>query len=403
MSGVLDGVRVLTLEHWVALPGATAILADWGAEVIKIEHPQTGDAARGYQAFDLSGVITPLNPIFEADNRNKRSLGLDLTRPEGVAVLHRLVREADVFATNLLPQSVARLGCDEATLRALNPSLVYLHFTGYGTQGPDANREGYDYAAFWARSGIMSLLGEPDMPPVTQRPGMGDHTTSLAIVSGIMGALYHRARTGEGQRVEVSLLRTALWVLSIDVHACLFSGQPVARTSRTAAGNPLFNYYRTSDGHWIQLIMLQPDRFWPAFCEAIGQPAWRDDPRFATMAARRANRQELIALLDAIIATKTRDEWARIFDAHGIFWGRVQQVHEVLADPQTQASGAVDQVTSDGGQAIPLLRSPVEFSATPAKLQRRAPEVGQDTELLLLEHGFTWEEIAALKEAGAIS
>jgi crotonobetainyl-CoA:carnitine CoA-transferase CaiB-like acyl-CoA transferase len=401
-SNLLKGVTVLALESAAALPAGTALLAEWGARVIKIEDPRGGDMVRGYQAVDLGGVPSPLNPVFEPDNRNKLSLGLDLKTEEGVQVLHRLVRHCDVFACNLLPKTVTKLRCDYDTLRAINPRLIYVYLSGYGPRGVEAGRPAYDYAAFWARSGIMSLLGEPDAPPVSQRPGMGDHTTSIMVAAATLGALYHRAVHGVGQRVDVSLFRTALWVLTIDLHTMLFTSQPVRRLSRYEVGNPLFNYYRTKDGRWIQLIMLQADRHWPAFCEAIERPEWRDDPRFSSLEARRRNARELVTLLDEVFSTKTFDEWARILDAAGIFWGKVQEPYEVLQDPQVRENGWIGEV-GEGDDRIPLLKSPVDFSETPGELVSRAPEVGQHTEEILLEHGYSWDEIVALKEKGVIS
>ncbi len=401
MSGPLSGVRVVELGIWVAVPSAAAILADWGADVVKIEPPD-GDPLRGLAATGLVPYQPDVNPAFQLDNRGKRSVVLDLRRPDGRAAAHRLVDAADVFLTNLRRQKLAGLGMDADTLRARNPRLVYAGLTGYGTEGPERDRAAFDYAAFWARSGIMASLGEPEGPPPTQRPGMGDHMTGLGMAGAIAAALYARDRTGAGQELRMSLFQTGLWMLGSDVQAALTTGYCHRPGGRAAAPNPLFNFYRTRDGRWIHLIMLQPDRHWTAFCRAVGRPDLTADARFANAVERFQHCRDLIAILDPLFAARSFAEWAAALDAEGCYWGTVQLVEDVVEDPQAAAIGAFAQVTLPDGRPLRMVKSPVGFADTPAAPRGPAPELGQHTEEVLLELGFDWEAIGRLKDAGVL-
>jgi len=401
MSGPLDGVRVLELGIWVAMPAAAAVLADWGANVVKIEPPD-GDPLRGLAATGLVPFQPDVNPTFQLDNRGKRGIVLDLRTPEGRDVAHALVRRSDVFISNIRLQKLAALGMDYATLRTVNPRLVHATLTGYGAAGPERDRAAFDYAAYWARSGIMASLGEPEGPPPTQRPGMGDHMTGLGMAGAIAAALYARDRTGSGQEVRMSLFHAGLWMLGSDVQVALTTGYCHTPGGRQAAPNPLFNFYRTRDGRWLHLIMLQPDRHWRQFCETLALTDLVDDPRFATAPVRFQHCRELIALLDPIFARHTLAEWAETLDRGGCYWGRVQTVEEVAADPQAEAIGAWATVVLPDGQEIRVVSSPVGFGETPAAVRGSAPELGQHTEEVLLEAGFGWDDIARLKDRGVL-
>jgi formyl-CoA transferase len=291
---------------------------------------------------------------------------------------------------------------DYGTLRDINPRLVYAGLTGYGTQGPEQDRAAFDYAAFWARGGIMASLGEPEGPPPTQRPGMGDHMTGLGIAGAIAAALFARDRTGVGQEITTSLYENGLWMLASDVQVAITTGYCHVPMGRAAAPNPLFNFYRTKDDRWLHLVMLQPDRHWAAFCRALGRDDLRDDGRFATALIRFQHCRELIAILDPIFASRPLEEWARILDAEDCYWGRVQTVAEVADDPQTAAIGAFADAALPDGRPLRVVRSPIGFGATPAAVQGPAPELGQHTEEVLLEAGYDWKEIARLKDAGAL-
>jgi crotonobetainyl-CoA:carnitine CoA-transferase CaiB-like acyl-CoA transferase len=401
-EGPLTGVKVVEAGIWVAAPAAGAILADWGADVVKLEDPKRGDPLRALAATGLLPRGLEINPVFLVDNRGKRSVAIDITKPEAAPVLHRLVSDADVFVTNLRTQVLERVRLSYPDLNNINPKIVYASLTGYGTSGPEAHRAAFDYAAFWSRGGVMASLGEPDQPPPTQRPGMGDHTTALAMAGAISAALVARQRTGRGQHLRFSLLRTGIWFQAADVQVCLSSGIGYEPAGRSRAPNPLFSQYRTKDERWIHLIMLQADRHWPDFCRAIGREELRDDPRFKTIDERKENREALISLIDDIVKTKTEAEWGEIFDRHGVYWGRVQSVAEVVEDEQARASGAFQPVTMPSGASGEVVAAPADFSDTPAQPRSASPELGQHTEEVLLELGYTWEDIAGLKESGTI-
>lgn len=402
MAGPLQGVQVIELAQWVAAPGACAILADWGAEVVKVE-PPAGDALRGFMALAASlSAPTSFNYFWEHDNRNKKSLVVDLKHPRGREIIYRLVGKADVLVSNLLPSRLRGFGLEYEALSQLNPRLVWANLTGYGRAGPEGERKGFDYAAFWARAGIMGMLGEPEGLPYPQRPGLGDHMASMLLAGAIAAALFNREHTGQGQAVDVSLFNTGVWAMAMDISGVLITGQEPPKVSRRQAGNPLFNYYRTSDGRWLQLAMIQSDVYWPAFCRALSREDWQEDPRFRSHALRRENSAQLIALLDGVFATRPLKGWGERLDGEGLIWAPAQTLLEVTQDPQAQAAGFFTPVSHPTAGEIRLVRSPAKFSATPASIHHPAPELGQHTEEVLLEAGYSWEDIASLKEAGVI-
>lgn len=399
MSGVLEGVRVLEVGGWGALPLACAILADWGAEVIKVENPQGGDGFRG---------LTTVEGTYAGDcwwhlyNRGKKSLALDLRAPGGREVLDRLVPHTDILVTNLRPAALEKYRLDYETLRSLNPGLIYGRLTGYGTQGPDAELPGFDYSAFWARSGIMDRVSEPGRAPRPIRPGLGDNTTSLAIAGGLSAALFRRERTGMGQEVHFSLYHSAVWALAMDLQAALTLGHDLPHNDRTRAANPLWNTYETQDGRWIQLAILTPDRYWPNFSRAVERPHLQEDPRYATTEARAQHCQELVKAIGEIMAQRPLEEWERRFREHDVIHARVQRPSETLEDPQAWAN---EFFVAVNGPERPrtLVNSPVRFRGDPSQVNGVGPELGQHTEEVLLELArYSWEELEVLKDAGAI-
>jgi crotonobetainyl-CoA:carnitine CoA-transferase CaiB-like acyl-CoA transferase len=399
MPGPLTGIRVVELGLWVAGPSAGGVLADWGAEVVKIE-PPAGDPFRGMY-LAVAGMSAPVNPPFELDNRGKRSIALDLATPEARAVALQLVERADVFVTNARPAALARAGLDWETLQARCPRLVYARVTGYGETGPDADRPSYDVGAFWSRAGIAAALADAQGRPPYQRGAMGDHTAGVALAGGVSAALLARERTGRGQLVTTSLLRIGAFVLGWDVNAALRLGMDAVPMQRDWVPNPVINGYRAQD-RWFWLLGLQGQRHWPDLVRAVEKPEWLDDPRFATMAARREHARELIAALDAVFAERTLAEWIPRFDAAGLWWAPVQTALELTQDPQAAAAGTfVDVPLNEGGTAR-MVATPLDFSGTPWAPAGPTPECGQHTEELLLELGFDWERIGALKEKGAI-
>lgn len=395
MAGPLEGIRVVELGVWVAGPAAGCLLADWGADVVKIEPPGIGDPARTFSR--MLGADLPSNPIFENDNRSKRSIALDLSKPAGLAIAHELLARADVFVTNVRMAGLVRLGLDPKSLQARNPRLVYGAISGYGFAGPDADRAAYDIAGFWARSGIAAALTSRGQHPPFQRGGMGDHNAGLALAGGISAALFRRERSGEGQLVTTSLLREGLYTLSFDLSVAVRFGVGIAVADRASMGNPCINNYCDCEGKWFWLVGLEGERHWPPLARAVGHPEWIDDPRFAGPAQRAANARELIALLDAVFATRTRAEWGRIFDAeHELWWAPVQSADEVLADPQVHAAGGFVEVP-DGDTTTLLPATPVDFEATPVAPRAMAPALGEHSDAILAELGRGRDEIAALR------
>ncbi|MGH7898218.1 MAG: CaiB/BaiF CoA transferase family protein [Candidatus Binatia bacterium] len=397
--GPLAGIKVVEMGVFVAGPATAAVLGDWGAEVIKIENPQGGDPIRALMALGLVPFEPVINPALELDNRNKRSVTLDVQKAEGRAVLLRLLEQADVFVSNIRARALERLGLGYRDLKAVNPRLIYATLSGYGTRGPDKDRAAFDYAAFWARSGAMASLGEPGGPPPTQRPAMGDHPAGLALAGAVSAALYHREKSGEGQEIHLSLFQAGLWMMASDIETALISGRGYTPTGRLVP-NPLWNHYQAGDGKWFHLVMLQADRYWPAFCEAIGEPELAADDRYDGVVKRAENAAALIEKFDRVFAAKDRAEWAEIFDRYDLIWAPVQTVLEASADPQALALDSFATVTHRTGADIRILKSPVEFGATPPAIRRAAPELGEHTEEVLLENGYSWEDLAALREKG---
>lgn len=403
MDGALHGIRVVEVAQWWFVPAAGAVLADWGADVLKIEHPVSGDPARGLVTSGLVPATGGVNFMIEQPNRGKRSIGIDLANPAGLEILYRLVATADVFLTNFLPAARRRLRIDVEDIRRVNPRIIYARGHGQGTRGPDEEKGGYDAASFWSRGGLANALTPPGAPaPVMQRGAFGDSIGALTVAGGIAAALFRRERTGEPSVVDVSLFGTALWVLAPDVIASKLLGADLPAGDRTQAPNPIVNSYRTKDGRWLFLNMLQPDRYWADLCARLGRPDLIIDPRFADGRVRSENRVECIRVLDSVFAERTLAEWREaLADAEGV-WAPMQTPREVHSDPQALANGYLPEVDRGDGTRFTLVASPVEFDRTQPKL-RPAPDLGQHTEEVLLELGFSWEEMARYKETGAVS
>ena len=387
MAGPLEGLRVIELGVWVAGPAAGGILADWGADVIKIE-PPAGDPAR---TFGRMLGIPPRDrqhesPPFEMDNRGKRSVVLDLTTDDGRAHALDLLTDADVFITNIRAGALRRIGLDFESLTAANPRLVYGLITGYGNDGPDADRPAYDVAAFWARAGLAHLLTRPGDTPPFQRGGMGDHSVGMTLAGAVCAALVARTRTGAGQLVSTSLYRQGAYTVSFDLTTFLISGQPIAIGQRETMGNPCMNNYTAGDGRRFWLVGLQGDRHWPALCAAVGRPEWMLDERYATARARAVNAAGLVAELDAVFAAKPLDEWAEAFGAQPeLFWSPINSMEDVVADEQFHAGGGVVYVPAQDGSSVPMVATPADFSATPCDVRGCAPALGEHTEGLLAD------------------
>lgn len=380
----LANLRVVELGVWVAAPSAAALLADWGADVIKVESP-AGDPMR--QVFGSLGIDSDMpNPAFSLDNRGKRSVVLDLRGPEDRRHLEELVATADVFITNLRPDSLEGLGLEPAATAARHPHLVYCSISGYGLRGDDRNRPTYDIGAFWARSGLSMQMADEAGNPLNARGGIGDHITGLAALGGLLAAVLEQRATGQGRVVEVSLLRTGTYVLGWDLGLQMTLGKVARAESRARNQAPLMNPYRAGDGRWFFLTGLEAGRHIAAVLRALGHPELLDDPRFADAASIRRNRSEVISILDEIIAGAPLEVWEKRFDEEGVWWAPAQTPSEVVDDPQLLANGGVVEI--DGGERGGGQRSvngPVNFAGSPRTRCAPVPALGQHTDEVLAE------------------
>jgi crotonobetainyl-CoA:carnitine CoA-transferase CaiB-like acyl-CoA transferase len=397
---VMRGVRVLEVAEWGFVPSAATILGDWGAEVVKIEHPRHGDPIRGLVTAGLIPGASGRNFFVEHLGRHKRSLGLDLAHPAGRALLDRLLVDTDVFLTSFLDDARARLHLTYEDVRRTNPRIVYARGHGQGRHGPDARRGGYDGVSFWARGGVADRLGTPGRPPLQQRPAFGDFIGGLAIAGGVAAALLHRERTGEGLEVDVSLLGTAMWVLSPDITAALLYGRMLpAAGEMPSPPNPLVGTYFCADGKGLVLMMLQAERFWPLFAATIDRRDLLE--RHATAEQRRSQADAIRAELVAHFRTQPRAHWIGLLADSDCIWGPFQSPADLPDDPQVVANGyLLESPTPDG--VVRVCANPVQFGGEPPRVERPAQEAGAQTEELLLELGLGWDEIAGLKASGAI-
>lgn len=399
-EGIFAGLKVIDCASFVAAPAAATILADFGADVVKIEPPGSGDPYRSLGSFP--GLpASALNYFWMLDARSKRSLVLDLKSAEGRAVLCRLATNADVFITNF-PRSVRqRLGITYDTLSALNPRLIYASFTAYGEVGPEAEKSGFDSTAWWARSGLMDLVRtDSTTAPARSVPGMGDHPSAMTLYAAIATALFRRERTGRGGHVSSSLLANGLWANGCFVQAKLCDATFSERPPRERSLNALANLYRCHEGRWFMLALVNEERQWPELIAAIGRPDLIDDPRFATLVERRRNAEALIATLDQVFAQRDREAWRAILDAHGITFGIVSVLDDVVADEQIRAIDALVPIHENG---ILTVDSPFIVEGEQKVAPRRAPTLGEHSESVLSEAGYTAAEVDALKRDGIIA
>ncbi len=406
MPGPLTGIRAINWSQFTP-SSAGYFLGDLGADVIKIEHPVQGDAYRGMGAMygEAMSFAGGRHAGFEAANRNQRSITLDLGRDAGREVLYKLVERSDVFFTNYTDRVARKLRADYETLRAKNPRLIYAVSSTYGPSGPWAERRGFDQTA-QARSGLMLAMGERDFPePVQTVSGVCDQMGATMLVQGILAALYARERQGAGQRIDVSLLGSAIHLQAMGVSVTSFRGKSWARHSRRKTRNPLTNHYRCADGKWVLFSEIQADRFWPEFCRALSLEHLEHDERFATaMGGRREHAEELIDILDETMATRPRDEWLRIFEEQRVpfAYSPVHDYDDVLNDPQVLENEYVVEFDHPAAGRVKEMGYPIRFSETPARIQHEAPEFGQHTEEVLTELGYSWEDITRLREQHAV-
>ena len=410
MKRPMEGVRVVEVAQFSFVPSSGGVLAEWGADVIKVEHAVTGDAQRGLVATFGLGLVDDASsfaPMMEGPNRGKRSVGIALEVPEGRAVLGELIATADVFVTNFLPGARARLRIDVPDVRAVNPGIIYVRGTAFGARGPDAGRGGYDSTAFWARGGTADSLTEAGADRLVNMPtgAYGDNMGGMTIAGGIAAALYARASTGETSVVDVSLLGVGAWAMQFSVNLALMAGGPLPAFARGTGhgqpGNPLAGTFQTADGRWLMLTMLQPTRYWPEFCERMGRPDLITDPRFAGDAILR-NGLEGGQIAAGLISQLTLARWRELMDGAEGQWALVQNAYEVGMDPAPRDNGLIATVTDYDGKERELVANPVQFDQQPVA-SRRAPQFAEHTDEIMRELGKTDDELIALKIAGAIT
>lgn len=401
MAGPLDGIRVIEISQFHQGPVAGMLLGDLGADVIKVE-PKTGDPARGFmRVLGVQMGLKGRNFFFETCNRNKRSIVLDLKTKSGMDVFFKLLDKADVFITNLSIDAPQHLGIHYEALSKKYPRLVYAHASGWGRNGPRAFDHSFDYTGL-AASGTMTMCGEEGSPPQNLVPGLGDQMGAIMCAFAVCIALFARNNTGKGQLVDTSLLGSMICLENTALAAAATLGKEYPRHSRAKAGNPLYNHYRCGDGAWIAIAHMQPDRYWSIFCRAMGLTHLEHDPRFKDLEVRGKNAAEFIAILDKQFASKPRSEWIAIFEKEGVIYTPVKTALEVTNDPQALANDYFVMFNHPVFGNSKVLGFPWIFNRTPASVKREAPELGQHTEEILLEMGYTWDDITRLKDEEAI-
>jgi crotonobetainyl-CoA:carnitine CoA-transferase CaiB-like acyl-CoA transferase len=405
MAGPLDGIRVIEVASWMFVPSGGSVLVDWGADVIKVEPIEGGDPQRGLVSSGLMpGGAGGVNFMVEQPNHGKRSIGLDLNQEAGREALLKLVETADVFLTNYLPHLRTKFRIDVDDLRARNPKIIIARGTGNGPKGPESHKGGYDGATYWARGGIGSLMPEREdgWPPGQVAPAFGDVMGGLATAGAIAAALVKRERTGEPSVVDVSLLATALWQASpLVVASKLFGFSKIPQGDRKNSPNPGVGTYRTSDDRFISVILLQSDKFWEDFVKRLGVPDMATDAKFCDSTVRAQNNRECIERLDAAFGAHDLAHWKEALDTFTGVWSPFQTLDELYDDVQVVANGYLPTIKAGNGDAVQLVASPAQFDEVAVEMTR-APEHGEHTELILIDAGYDWDQLAAMKESGAI-
>ncbi len=402
----LEGIRVVELGVWVLVPICARVLGELGAEVIKVENPRGGDPVHGLlfpEEIPTPGV-TYLNATWEQCNAGKRDIAVDLAQEAGREIVYKLVERADVFLTNLRASVVDKLAVDYETVAKINPRIIYAQATGFGPKGPDRSRAAFDETAFWIRSGLMSTLGEPDAPPVPLRGAMGDLSTALFLNGAIVTALLARERFGFGQKIDISLMSSGMWVNGIDIQRRLIRGEReiIRKETRKSPPNPLRDSYQTKDKKWFFFMMVDTDRFWPPLCKAIEREDLEKDPRFDSHVKRLESSALIVSILDEVFSSRTMAEWAGRFEQYSLVWEPETTVPEVLADPQVSENKYIAQAKYSSGKLEELLCVPFQFSRTPTRSRSGAPELGQHTEEILLEMGYERDQISQLREQNVV-
>ena len=407
MLDVMKGIRILEVAEHTFVPAASAVLAEWGADVIKVEHAERGDAMRGLAQTGVVSYATKVHVLMEHSNRGKRSIGIDLSKPQGLELVYRLAATADVFLTNKTPPVLRKLKIDVDDVRKHNPKIIYTRGTAFGPRGPDGDKGGYDFTSFWCRSGSAASCTPQGLPGLISQPGpgYGDSIGAMTIAGGIAGALLKRERTGEPSVVDVSLLGTGVWALGQAIGLTLQSGLPLEAPpvgGHMAVSNPLVGSYRTSDGKFVSLVMLQAFAYWPDFCDHIGRSELARDPRFDSHENLAKNALAAVEIIREVIAKKTLVEWTQRFQTLRGQWAPVQNTAEVAADPQVRAMGYIAPAETADGTPFELGASPVQFDERPTPTAR-SPLFNEHGDEILQELGMDWDQIIELRVAGAIA
>jgi len=401
-SGVFSGLKVVDCASFIAGPAATTILSDFGAQVVKLEPPGIGDPYRYFYQ-------TPPNPklkenyTWQATNRNKRSISLDLKNPKTAEVLARLVKWADVFVTNFPPKVRKGLKLNYEDLSTLNPRLIFADITGYGELGPEADKPGFDITAYWARSGLMQFTRDASSPPAVPVPGIGDHATAVSLYAGIVTGLYRRERTGKGCNVSTSLIANGAWATAAWLQAGLYGAKFSGEIDRKNPPSALTGgSYRTADNRWLLLAFVEEEKNWSVFAKAIERADLVADPRFANSKARHVNAAALVAELDRLFGSKLLSDWKKLLDSARLPYGVVQIPDEIVNDPQLLANKII--IPIEDGSASPkyTVDSPLTIREAPKIAPKSAPELGEHTDEVLQELGFDAEQIANLRSVGAV-
>ncbi len=400
MTAPLAGIKVVEVASWLAAPSCAALMADMGAQVIKVE-PPGGDTYRRMYAAMLGEDF--VHPCYQFDNRGKRGVCVNLEDPQGLELVYELAADCDVFVTNLTQERLQRYALTDADVHRLSPQAVFAVLSGYGTTGPDSDRQAFDQTAFWARSGAMSVFGERDGAPALSRGGYGDRTTALNLLSAILAAMRVKDQTGEGQYVEVTLQRTGIWALASDVTTTLFERVQPPKTSQQEPPNPIWNYYKTKDERWLALVMPMATPYWDAFCAMMERPDWATDERYQTLLGLAEHGPGLIPELEARFGAHDLEFWRTKLDAAGLIWEPVAELPEVVEDPALRERGAFSVIVHERGGAMEIVSAPFHIRGADVAVRGPAPDAGQHTREVFIEAGVAPDKVDALLSSGAIA
>ena len=399
MSAPLAGIKVVEVASWLAAPCCASLMADMGADVIKVEPPEGDTYRKMYDAMLGDGSV---HPCYQFDNRGKRGVRVNLEDPEGNALVRQLVEDADVFITNLTQERLERYNLTDKDIHEVKSDVVYAVLSGYGTAGADSHRQAFDQTAFWARSGAMSVFGDRAEGPLISRGGYGDRTTGLNLLASILAALRLKDQTGEGQYVEVTLQRTGIWALASDVTTALFERAQPEKTSRDLPPNPIWNCYQTSDDRWLLLVMPMATPYWPKFCAMIGRDDWLNDERFSTLLGLMEHGLELIEEIKQMFRSESLDYWRDKLDASGLIWEPAAELPEVVEDPALRERGAFSFIVHEQAGAMEVVSAPFHIRGADIEVRGPAPDAGQHTAEVFVEAGLSQARVEELIAKGVL-